>query len=44
MSERVRREKLRGMTEETLKMVKDRGEAKVKGDKSRVRALNIVFQ
>lgn len=32
------------MTEEALKIVRDRQEAKAKGDKSSVRILNAVFQ
>ena len=32
------------MTEEMLKIVRDGHEAKVKGNKSRIRSLNAVFQ
>ena len=38
-----RKDKLRWVTEETLKLFKDRREAKVKGDRSRVQILKAVF-
>lgn len=39
-----RKEKSTWKTEETPKVVKDKQEAKVKGNKNRVRILNTVFQ
>lgn len=38
------KEKSRHVTEESLKFVKDRQEAKVKAYKSRIRSVKIVFQ
>lgn len=40
MPEVKKKEKMRHIIEETLKIVKDRWEAKFKGDKSRIRTLN----